>query len=146
MIWLWAHKPYSHTVSHVLTVQKMSDDQIVALIGDMRFSCELDVLRANPDGITLEFLAEILGVTRERVRQIQHTTIEKLKKRVRWNRFKAYNEFKDYLDEKLGEDPYEEMYPDLSAMSDPIHARRWKRYRQRASNNRWQKYHEISKR
>lgn len=42
-------------------------------------SCVLDV--AALGGLTLEEVGDILGVTRERVRQIEHIALRKLKKR-----------------------------------------------------------------
>lgn len=40
-------------------------------IDDMTCSCALDFVEENPDGATLERVGEFLGVTRERVRQLE---------------------------------------------------------------------------
>lgn len=37
------------------------------------------VVRAHPEGMTLEQIGEVLGLTRERVRQIEVTAVRKLK-------------------------------------------------------------------
>lgn len=37
------------------------------------------LVRENPDGMTLEEIGSVMGITRERVRQIEHAAIEKLK-------------------------------------------------------------------
>jgi hypothetical protein len=41
-------------------------------------TCALDVVSKNPDGITLDQTAGLLGVTRERVRQIEATALAKM--------------------------------------------------------------------
>jgi DNA-directed RNA polymerase specialized sigma24 family protein len=41
-------------------------------------SCALDVTRSNPDGLTFDQTARLLGVTRERVRQIEATALAKM--------------------------------------------------------------------
>jgi hypothetical protein len=40
----------------------------------------MKLVRDNPDGMTLEEIGEILGVTRERVRQIELVALEKLRR------------------------------------------------------------------
>ena len=44
---------------------------------EMAESCALDVADNNPDGITLEETGKILGLTRERVRQLEGATAAK---------------------------------------------------------------------
>lgn len=41
-------------------------------------TCALDVADRNPDGVALEGLGQVLGVTRERARQIGAATLAKL--------------------------------------------------------------------
>lgn len=41
-------------------------------------SCALDVAAAHPDGAALETIGEVLGVTRERVRQVEALALRKL--------------------------------------------------------------------
>ena len=40
----------------------------------------MKIVRENPDGMTLEEIGDVLGVTRERVRQIEVIALDKLKK------------------------------------------------------------------
>jgi len=40
-------------------------------LGQLQETCVLDVVKANPDGATLEKVGELVGLTRERVRQIE---------------------------------------------------------------------------
>lgn len=42
-------------------------------------SCALDVVDANPVGVTLEVVGDLLGVTRERIRQIEEKALRKLR-------------------------------------------------------------------
>jgi hypothetical protein len=46
-------------------------------------SCALDVVEQNPDGLPLEEVGRMFGVSRERIRQIQNEAIAKLQERVR---------------------------------------------------------------
>ncbi len=46
-------------------------------------TCALDVTRSNPDGLTLDETAGLLGVTRERVRQIEAVALAKMEEEAR---------------------------------------------------------------
>lgn len=46
-------------------------------------SCTLDLVDAHEGGMTLDEVAQVLGITRERVRQIEKKALEKLFKRLR---------------------------------------------------------------
>ena len=52
------------------------EDSIWSALDGMRFTCSLDA--AKRDGMTLEDVGDILGVTRERTRQVQYAAIAKL--------------------------------------------------------------------
>jgi hypothetical protein len=54
------------------------------------YTCTLDA--AEKGGLTLEQVAEIWGITRERIRQIEAKAIEKLKQRIK------FTEFEDFID------------------------------------------------
>ena len=144
---IWIFLPDSKWAdSQAQSVRKMEDDEIVRLMENMAFSCEIDLLRAYPDGVTLSVLGEIMGCTRERVRQIQETAHAKLQKRMLWSKYQAYKDYWDHI-VGLSSDPYESLYPDIEhGLSDPMHSRRWHRQKRQASNNRWEKYHEVQKR
>lgn len=43
--------------------------------------CVFALLRANPDGLTLEEVGRVFGLTRERIRQIEAVAIRKLRLR-----------------------------------------------------------------
>jgi len=54
---------------------------------DPNGSCALDVADANPDGLTLEAIGELLNITRERVRQIE----DRAMRRLRWSAYAHRN-------------------------------------------------------
>lgn len=45
-------------------------DDVIDMLSDMKNSCILDVINANPDGMTLDQIASVLGMTRQRINQI----------------------------------------------------------------------------
>jgi hypothetical protein len=45
--------------------------------------CALDVAKAAPEGLPLEEVGKLLGVTRERVRQIEERALEKMRRAAR---------------------------------------------------------------
>jgi hypothetical protein len=49
----------------------------------LKDSCALDVADANPDGMTLEEMGNLLNITRERARQLEGAVIRKLRKKAR---------------------------------------------------------------
>lgn len=59
------------------------------------------LVAANPDGMTLEQVGEVLGLTRERVRQIEHAAIAKIKRTRRRELFGARDSFWHALDLKM---------------------------------------------
>ncbi len=59
------------------------------------------LVEANPDGMTLEQVGEVLGLTRERVRQIEHAALEKIKRARRRALFNARDSFWHALDLKM---------------------------------------------
>ncbi len=42
-----------------------------------RDSCTLDVIEANPDGVTLDVVGQMFGISRERIRQLQDRAEER---------------------------------------------------------------------
>ncbi len=48
-----------------------TDDEVIDRLMEMEHTCALDVVDESPDGLTLEEVGELVGVTRERVRQIE---------------------------------------------------------------------------
>lgn len=58
-------------------------DELADQVAAMPTTCALDVIARNPDGATLEQIGEILGVTRERVRQIERKAMRRMPRRVR---------------------------------------------------------------
>lgn len=81
MIWVFYTKS---------TFGKNSDDQMAAIICDMKESCTLDM--ADLGGCTLEQIAQVLGVTREMVRQIQDKSLNRLKHATRQKYLKDFVE------------------------------------------------------
>ena len=56
-------------------------DEAVDSMFDGRATCALDLIEESPDGMTLLAVAEVMGLTRERIRQIEAAMIEKLERR-----------------------------------------------------------------
>lgn len=46
---------------------------------EMAETCSLDLADANPDGLTLEEMGQVLNITRERARQLEHAALRKLR-------------------------------------------------------------------
>lgn len=53
-------------------------DQVDEWIGQDNDHCVLDVVGENPDGLTLSEVAERVGLTRERVRQIETVALQEV--------------------------------------------------------------------
>jgi DNA-directed RNA polymerase sigma subunit (sigma70/sigma32) len=45
--------------------------------------CALDIAKSSPEGLPLEEVGKLLGVTRERVRQIEERALEKMRRAAR---------------------------------------------------------------
>lgn len=60
---------------------RIEDLDAVALVETMPSTCLLDVADANPDGLTLDEVGALLGVTRERIRQIEAVATVRVRKR-----------------------------------------------------------------
>jgi len=60
-----------HMIWAITGIEKRTDDEICDLIFSLSETCVLDV--ADKGGATLEEIGQILGITRERVRQIEET-------------------------------------------------------------------------
>jgi hypothetical protein len=55
-----------------------SDSEIATSLESLRESCALDVTRDFPDGITLEEIGALLGITREAARLVERSALRKL--------------------------------------------------------------------
>jgi len=91
---------------------KMTDTEIIDFVTDLPFSCEIDLINApnpygNSPGVTLNNIAQAVGVTRERIRQIEATALENLGRS--WRVVHLYDFRQIYATET---DLYQTMYPD----------------------------------
>lgn len=55
-------------------------DEVIAHLAGVETNCMLDVIQQNPDGMRLEDIAEILGVARQLVHQVESVALRKLKR------------------------------------------------------------------
>ena len=62
-----------HMVWCTYDIKNMTNDEILDLIFNLKETCTLDV--ADRGGVTLEEVGEIMGVSRERVRQIESSRL-----------------------------------------------------------------------
>jgi DNA-directed RNA polymerase sigma subunit (sigma70/sigma32) len=62
---------------------KMTDTQIIEFVENLPETCIIDVIQKNTTydgrGATLHVIAEIMGVTRERVRQVEKKALNKIR-------------------------------------------------------------------
>jgi hypothetical protein len=74
--------------SHRTTIGIVTDDSFHAItdaaidswIAECPPSCALDVVDANPDGMCLADIGDVLGLTRERARQVEDAAIDRAAK------------------------------------------------------------------
>ena len=51
------------------------------VFGDLEHTCVLNEVEANPDGMTLEAVGALLGVSREYIRQVEENAVGKIRGR-----------------------------------------------------------------
>ena len=86
---------------------KMTDTQIIEFVENLPETCIIDVIQKNTTGATLNVIAGIMGVTRERVRQVEEKALNKLRN---WRRRSLLQHHaKDVYG--LEKDPYLTMLP-----------------------------------
>lgn len=134
---LWLHVYDDNPKNRCRNVTHMSDDEIIELIENMPDTCEIDIVKRHPEGVTLQELAtQMGGITRERVRQIQERAIRKLKMKVTLWKYRKYKEYEGY-DSLLNVDPYTEYLPDMEGVEQDT--------RGKAGNHRWETYYDECK-
>ena len=131
MFWLMVHDGFGKNRGKVHS--QMTDDQIIAAIWVMPHSCENDVLAAYPSGVTLQYLANTLSLTRERIRQIQAVAIKKLKVRVNMQKYEWYKEHRKETYGLDSADPYVQSLPNMLNIVDARRQTRAREKRRRAS-------------
>ena len=90
---------------------KMTDTQIIEFVENLPETCIIDVIQENTTyggrGATLNVIAGIMGVTRERVRQIEEKALDKMRG---WRRRSLlHHHAKDVYG--VEKDPYLTMHP-----------------------------------
>jgi hypothetical protein len=90
---------------------KMTDTQIIEFVENLPETCIIDVIQKNTNyggkGATLEAIAGIMGITRERVRQIEEKALDKMRS---WRRRSLLQHHaKDVYG--VEKDPYLTMFP-----------------------------------
>ena len=61
-------------------LERWSEDELADVLSAMPATCSLDVAEGNPDGQTLAEVALLLGITRERIRQIEAVGLRKVRR------------------------------------------------------------------
>ena len=90
----------------------MTDDEIIDFVTALPVTCETDLIRQKTPyynaGCTLKTIADAVGVTRERVRQVEEKALKNLELKFRM----AFIE--DFQDQHFGleADPLYTTYPD----------------------------------
>jgi hypothetical protein len=64
-------------------VDAWSDTELAEALERMRWTCSLDFAAEHDDGATLQEVGDALGLTKERVRQLEESATLKLKRRGR---------------------------------------------------------------
>lgn len=90
----------------------MTDDEIIDFVTDLPYTCEYDLINAknpygNSPGVTLSNIAQAVGVSRERIRQIEAQALENLGRN--W-RLMHLSDFRQMI--AVETDPYLTLYPD----------------------------------
>ena len=116
---------------------KMTDNQVVDFVLNLDETCEIDVInkfRSTHDNraLTLHVIGSLLGVTRERIRQIEARALRRLRIRTAWDRHRAY---RDHIRDEYGvpTDPYVEYLPNMMGVGSEIKGKQ--------ANNRWAEYY-----
>ncbi len=135
-IWMWVFEADARKRGKALA--SLSDDAIIQLVEDMPYSCEIDLIKAHPEGVTLQALADQLNCTRERIRQIQVAAIKKLKLRTNLKQYSAYKEHRQDTYGLSSADPYAESLPNLKNIADTRH---WLTEKLKRRKSSWQVLH-----
>ena len=112
---------------------KMTDEKVIEFVFNLKETCEIDIVKkyrtyTETRAITLNNLGRIVGVSRERIRQIESGALKKLKRRSTWDICRAWAEYRadSYGDDG---DPYARFLPDMIGVGHDS--------RRSHGNNRW---------
>jgi DNA-directed RNA polymerase sigma subunit (sigma70/sigma32) len=112
-MWWWWFSEQGRPRNQGEKFHNMTDDEVIDFVTQLPETCEVDLFnktRAHDNiyGATLEVIAAAVGVTRERIRQIEAKAFQKIRQQHRAVLLK------DFFQDQYGteKDPYYTHYPD----------------------------------